>query len=140
MSAVYYLQTQISRIVWPNEIHISLFFSYFWDVKKIIPIFLFAIICINHLNIIDAVLHFSARFNKENVKLGKSLLEGKESEPEKETKEKAKTTEEEKFLQKNHNLTAYQFQLPGKDKNICFNTTLNKHPYTEDDIQPPKAV
>ncbi len=106
--------------------------------RKIIPIFLFAIICINHLNIIDAVLRCSARFNKENVKLVKTPAENEESE--KETKEKEKTTEEEKFLQKNHNLTAYQFQLPGKDKNICFNTALNKHPYSEDDIQPPKAV
>jgi hypothetical protein len=107
-------------------------------VKKIIPIFLFAIICINHLNIIDAVLRCSARFNKENVKLGKSLPVDKESETEKETKEK--TAPEEKFLQKNNNLTAYQFHLPGKDKHICFNTALNKHPYTEDDIQPPKSV
>jgi hypothetical protein len=108
-------------------------------VKKIIPIFLLAIICINHLNIIDAVLRCSARLNKENVKLGKSLPEDKESETEKETKEKEKTTEEDKFFQKN-NHTAYQFQLPGKDKHTCFNTALNKHPYTEDDTQPPKTV
>jgi hypothetical protein len=109
-------------------------------VKKIIPIFLFAIICINHLNIIDAVLRCSARFNKENVKLAKALREDKESETEKESKEKEKNAEEEKNFQKNHSLAVYNFQLPGKDKHTCFNTSLNKHPYTEDDTQPPKAV
>jgi hypothetical protein len=108
--------------------------------KKIIPIFLLAIICINHLNIIDAVLRCSTCITKENVKLGKGLPADKESETEKESKEKEKTAEEEKFFQKNNNSTAYRFQLPGKDKHTCFNTALNKHPYTEGDIQPPKAV
>jgi hypothetical protein len=109
-------------------------------VKQIIPIFLFAIICINHLNIIEVVSLHHARFNKENIKLGKTLTEDKESETEKETKEKEKTPEEEKIFQKNHNRIAYQYQLPDKDKHICYNTTLNKYPYTEDDAQPPKAV
>jgi hypothetical protein len=111
---------------------------YLWILKKIAPIFLFLIICINHLNIIDAVMHFSAKHKKENNEVIKTFPLDEQSDAEKENKGKEKIEESEKYLNSYHTLN--QYKLAEKDKFICFATMLNKHPYKDDDIQPPKAV
>jgi len=116
-----------------------LFYFYLHALKKIIPIFLLFIICINHLDIIDAAMGFRATYKKENSQTTKNFPSNEKSETEKENKGKEKIEEQEKYFRTNHSIAA-QFQLSDKDKYICFSTKLNIHPYQEDDIQPPKAV
>lgn len=101
---------------------------------------LLIIICINHLNIVDAIIDFSARYKKENTKTTKNFPADEESETEKENKGKEKIEEQEKYYPRNIHIITSQFQLSDKDKFICFSTKLNRHPYQEDDIQPPQAV
>jgi len=108
--------------------------------KKIIPIFLFIIVCFNHLNIIDAVIDFSATYKKENSPVTKNVPFDEESETEKENKGKEKSEEQEKYYSRVNYFTTSQYQLSARDKFICFNTRLNIHPYQDDEIQPPKAV
>jgi len=100
------------------------------------------IICVNHLHIIDVWDDFGVTAKKENTQKIKSFPGDNDNEPgtEKEDKEKEKAGEQEKFDTRNNHAITSQFQLPGKDKFICFNTALNKHPYAEDDIRPPKAA
>ncbi|MEO5891699.1 MAG: hypothetical protein ABIQ31_15735 [Ferruginibacter sp.] len=107
--------------------------------KKIVPILLFIVICVSHLHIFDAIVDFNVLCKKENTQKSKDSSD-KESEPENEDKGKEKGEAQEKFYARNHYPITSQFQLPGKDKFICFNTKLNKHPYNEDDLQPPKAA
>jgi hypothetical protein len=109
-------------------------------VKKIAPIFLFIIISINHLNILDAVMHFSAKYKQENSKLAKTIPAEEESDQEKENKGKENNVENEKYLGKNYATAYNQYKLPCKNYFIWFNTTLNKHPYNDDDTQPPKLL
>ena len=108
--------------------------------KKVIPIFLFIIICITHLNIISVVVNLSARYNKELGKLDKKALTEKDTETEKENKVKEKGEEQEKFYTRDQFLSSTNFQLSDKDKFICTNTKLNTHPFNDDVLQPPKAV
>ncbi len=103
--------------------------------KKLTFIFLFAIICINHLNIIDAISCFSVSHNTE--KLVKKHLNDEERE--KENKAEDKLTEQEKYLNRN-TYSAYPAEMSAKDKFHCYNIRLNIHPFQDDDIQPPKAV
>jgi hypothetical protein len=107
--------------------------------KKIIPIFLFIIICINHLNIIDAVIKVSARYNLENSKAGKDFSTDEES-TEKESEGKEKIEEQDKYFTCANNNINKQYKLSAKDKYFYFNARLNAPPYLETDIQPPKAA
>ena len=106
-------------------------------VKKSIPLFLFVIICISHLNIFDAAANFGARYKKENTQTNSFPVE-EEPDTQKE-KGKEKSEEQEKDLNRN-TIIISQFQLSDKDKFICYSTKLNRHPYKDDDIQPPKAA
>ncbi|MEO6452995.1 MAG: hypothetical protein ABIN97_02930, partial [Ginsengibacter sp.] len=92
----------------------------------------------NHLNIIDAAMDFKIAYKRDKAQTTKNFPADEESENEKENKGKEKIEEHEKYYT-NHIVTS-QFQLSPKDKFICFSTKLNIHPYSEDDIQPPKAV
>ena len=113
---------------------------YLHTIKKIIPIFLFIIICITHLNIISAVVNFSARYDKELNKLVKKMPTEKEDESEKENKIKEKVEEQENVFFRDHFFATNNFQLSDKDKFVCTNTKLNIHPFNDDVLQPPKAV
>jgi hypothetical protein len=93
-------------------------------------------ICLSHLNIIDAVVHFSARYKAANLQKDKEVPAEKETE--KEAKEKA--GEDEKLLQKNCLAAITRFNMLNREKLICYRTILQKHPYQEDDIQPPKLL
>jgi hypothetical protein len=104
--------------------------------KKIIPIFLLVTICLSHLNIIDAVVHFSARYKAANQQKGKEMPAEKETE--KEAKEKA--GEDEKLLHRNCLAAVTRFNMSNREKLICYRTILQKHPYREDDTEPPKAL
>ena len=117
-----------------------LFYFYLRGLKKIIPISLFIIICISHLNIIDVVIDVTATHKKENTQTPKNFPAEKESETEKENKGKEKTEEQEKYHTRTNYISTSQFQLSDKDNFICFTTKLNIHPYQDDDIQPPRAV
>lgn len=64
----------------------------------------------------------------------------KDEETEKGCQEKEKGEDQVKYYSSHHHLLSSQFQLSANDKFVCFNTALNKHPYKDDDIQPPKAV
>ena len=108
--------------------------------KKFVPALLFIIICINHLNIIDVVVDFGARYGKENCKIVKAFAGDEEPDTEKENKGKEKVEEQEKYYSKNNYSITNQYKLSDKDKFICYNTKLNPHPYQDDDIQPPKAA
>ncbi|MES2777073.1 MAG: hypothetical protein V4722_23045 [Bacteroidota bacterium] len=107
--------------------------------KKIIPILLLLVISINHLNIIDAVLHYSAccQAAKDNNHQ-KDFPADEETEKGGAAKEKGE--EQEKYYAGHNYLLTNKFQLSANARFICYSTTLNKHPYQDDDIQPPKAV
>lgn len=105
--------------------------------KKIIPIFLLIIICVNHLNIIDTIVHFSSRYYKD--KAAKSVPIDEENEHQKDCKAKEKG-EEEKYYQKSNYNNSNIFNLSNKDKFTCFSTRLHKYPYHEDEIRPPQYI
>ena len=84
-------------------------------------------------------MNVSASHKKESAQT-KNGADGKESETEKEEKGKEKIEEQEKFYTRSNHLVTTRFELPSKDKFTCFNTRLNRHPYQEDDIQPPRPL
>lgn len=102
--------------------------------KKIIPIFLLVVICINHLNIIDAVGHFSAKYKAGLLMKGKDMQAEKETE--KESKEKS--GEEEKFLHKSQFFAASSLIARAGKQPAAYLSLLYENPCHEKDIQPPK--
>lgn len=88
------------------------------------------------MNIIDAAINFLDYKKNNSVKI---FPGDEESETEKEDKGKEKIEEQEKYYTRNNHILYSQTLLWGKDKFICFNTKLNKHPYQDDDIQPPQS-
>jgi hypothetical protein len=95
-----------------------------------------AIICINHLNILDAVWELNAKCKAEHLQKGKELPIDEETG--KEAKEKM--GEDEKIFTKAGPMALVQYSLSNRDKYICICTMLHKHPYQETDLQPPKAA
>jgi hypothetical protein len=95
-----------------------------------------AIICINHLNILDAVWRLNAKCKAEH------LQKGKESPIDEETGKEAKEKmgENEKLFTKAVPMALVQCSLSNRDKYICVCTMLHKHPYQETDLQPPKTA
>jgi hypothetical protein len=108
--------------------------------KKIIPIFLFILISINHLNIIDALMQLSPTYHKENNKLNKTFTTEEENEKGKQNEDKGNNLENEKYLSKYHLSTFYMCKFTSKDYFTWFNTTLNKYPYHDKDTKPPKLA
>jgi hypothetical protein len=121
-----------------KKLYVSLL--YLRGLKSIIPIFLFIVVFITHLNIIDAVTDLSARYKKENTKHTSNFPADEESASEKESKGKEKIEEEEKYYSKNINVITSRYQLSERDKFFCYTTQINIHPYQDDDLQPPKSL
>ncbi len=96
------------------------------------------VISVNHLNIIDAIVHYYTCFQIDNGKTQKDFLNDEETEKGNEAKDK--TEEQEKYYTDNHYLLANKFQPSNCVQFVCYSTTLKKHPYQDNDIQPPKAV
>jgi len=105
--------------------------------KLIVPILLLLVISFNHLNIINAVWCYNQTCHSDENEQ-KDFPADEETEKENSLKEKAE--EQEKYYTGHGYLLTNKFQLPTNHKFICFSTILNKHPYQDDDIQPPKAV
>ena len=97
---------------------------------------MFLIICINHLNIIDALININDRYKKEFIHCSKKIPAGDETEKE---NAKEKFEDQEKFLSSNNHLSG-NFHLSGKDLFISYCTALNIHPHGEKDTQPPKVI
>jgi hypothetical protein len=83
------------------------------------------------------LIDYGRLFNKENTQFSNSLSDEENSE--KETKAKDQV-EEEKYISRNPFVLINCFQLSDKEKFICFSTQLNRHPYQEEELRPPKAV
>lgn len=98
-----------------------------------------AIISISHLNIINALADINTVYKKQTSQAAKSFPPDEQNETEKETKGKEKSEEQEKFYNK-VDYSLNNFHLSSRERFICFSTTLNVHPYQEDDIQPPRVV
>jgi hypothetical protein len=92
------------------------------------------VISISHLNIIDAIVHFSARYKTALLEKCKDMPAEKETE--KDTKEK--NNEEEKMLQKSHFFSATIPGIQVGEQYFCYCCKLYKNPCHEKDIQPPK--
>ena len=105
--------------------------------KKLITIFLFLTICLNHLNIVETIIDYCNNYNKENVKFSSSLSDEENSE--KETKEKDRI-EDEKYFSKSSFGLINCFVLSDKEKFFCFSTQLKLHPHQDQELQPPKAL
>ncbi len=105
--------------------------------KKLITIFLFLTICLNHLNIVETIIDYCNNYNKENVKYSSSLSDEENSE--KESKEKNQIEDEKYFSKGSFGLINY-FELSDREKFFCFNTQLNLHPHQDQELQPPKAL
>lgn len=110
----------------------------FTNLKKIIPILLLLVISVNHLNIADVIMHFSTRCEAVNDKAQKGYPADEETE--KSTQEKEKGEEQEKYYTGHIYQLTNRFHLAANHRFICYSTSLNKNPYQDDDIQPPKAV
>jgi hypothetical protein len=103
--------------------------------KKIIPLFLLLVICVSHLNIVDAL--YDLRYKKENLQSFKKFPADEESGSEKSNDLKSKH-EEEKFF---HSLMPFKGpSFSNTNTFFYYNTQLQLHPYQDDDIQPPKAA
>lgn len=89
------------------------------------------------MHIFDSVIGFCARYKFEKTLDNKDFASDEKSETEKENKS---SDGKEKYYSRNNYMITSQFQLTDKDKFICFSTKLNRHPYEEDDIQPPQAL
>ena len=85
-------------------------------------------------------MDFCAVTKKENTRITKNPDANEEPETEKDNIGKEKIGEQEQYIPKHNYNTKSQFQLSDKDKFTCFSAKLNRHPYQEDDIQPPQAV
>lgn len=108
--------------------------------KKFLSIILFAIICSNHLGIVEQLLQITAYAGKDGVCKTDNYPTDEEAEAEKEAKGKEKTEEEEKFC--NHYNNCFQF-LHGYLKLkafIAYSTSLNQHPFCEAEVQPPNGL
>jgi hypothetical protein len=110
----------------------------FTNLKRIIPILLLLVISVNHLNIVDAVMHFNTRCHAANDKAQKDYPADEETE--KNAQEKEKSEEQEKYYAGHNYQLTNRFHLSANHRFVCYSTLLNKHPYQDDDIQPPKAV
>ena len=111
-------------------------YFYICSLKKIITLFLFIIICVSHLNIIDALIDVNTRYKKEKNALFKNLPSGEENDTEKENEGKSK--EEKIFTNIFGSLEGPHFL--NKNNFNSYRLPLNIDPYQDDDIQPPKAV
>ena len=96
------------------------------------------VISVNHLNIVDAIIHYSIQWNENTGKAKTDFPLDEETE--KSTQEKEKSETQEKYDTRHNYQFTNRFHLSANHRFICFNTSLNKHPYQDDDIQPPKAV
>ncbi len=96
------------------------------------------IISVNHLNILDAIMHYSTQWNVDN-RMAKTDFPVDE-ETEKSTQETEKGEEQEKYYTGHNYQLTHRFQLSAYHRFICYSTLLNKHPYKQYDIQPPKAA
>ena len=105
--------------------------------KKSITIFLFIVICLNHLNIIESLIDYRSLFKKENTQFSNSLSDEENTEKETKTKDQL---EEEKYFSRNHFVLTKCFELSDKEKFIFFSTQLNLHPFHDQKQQPPKAA
>ena len=105
--------------------------------KKSITIFLFIVICLNHLNIIESLIDYRSLFKKENTQFSNSLSD--EENTEKETKAKDQV-EEEKYFSRTPFVFINCCKLSDQDKFICFSTQLNRHPHQEEELRPPKTA
>ena len=90
--------------------------------------------CVNHLNIIDSIIHFTAAHRQEQSG-SVDFAEEKEREAEKE-----KSNEKEKYQDKYFINSTIQFRVSTRDQLTWFHTKLNPHPFTEDDIRPPRLA
>ena len=131
-----FITTLCISIVNVPEIFFKNHSIYLCRVKKFISGLLLLIITFNHLNLTDSMLLFSGTYHQDPVK--KNFPVDEERETENEQKEKGK--ENEKYLGRISANIHPQYDLTGADHLTWYTTMLNKHPYAEDDIQPPKAV
>lgn len=86
------------------------------------------------------MVHFCSYKSEKAVKENKDLGNDEESDSEKENNGKEKSEEQEKYLTQHPHYTGNQFQLSANELYYQYNTRLNKHPYKDKDIQPPKSV
>jgi hypothetical protein len=91
------------------------------------------VVCISHLNIIDAIGHFSAKYKVADCEKAKQEL------PE-ENEAKEKTGGEEKFCAKNYLSMAGLSGLLNLKKPICYHTMLQQQFWHDKDIRPPRLV
>jgi hypothetical protein len=112
-------------------------YFYLHALKKSITIFLFVVICLNHLNIIESLIDYKTLFDKEYTKYSKALSDEETGEKENKAKDQV---EEEKYFSRNPFVLINCFQLSDQDKFICFSTQLNLHPNQEEELQPPKKA
>ncbi len=92
------------------------------------------IIVVSHLNIVEVIAYFDAT---EKIAFNKNI---KDTPIEEEKESKEKEEEQKKIFDDNTSIINNQYILFNNHKFLCVNTVLNIHPYTEDEIQPPKAA
>ena len=110
---------------------------YLHELKKLVTIFLFAVICFNHLNILESLIDYGCLLHKENTPFSNSPSDEENTEKETKTKDQL---EEEKYFSRNHFVLTKCFELSDKEKFIFFSTQLNLHPFHDQKQQPPKAA
>lgn len=86
------------------------------------------------------VVHFCSYNSEKAVKEKKDIGNDEESDSEKEDNSKEKSEEQEKYITQHTLYTGSQFELSANDLFYFYNTRINKHPYKDKDLQPPKTV
>ncbi len=79
--------------------------------------------CLNHLNVADAVMRFSNSISKKTLKVEKDFADNGENE--KSSKNKEKAEEDEKFCAFHHGQFSHDAALINSSNFFTYNVTLN---------------
>lgn len=100
---------------------------------------MFAVICCNHLGIVDQLMHLTECHKKQKADEPGGYPLDEEANAEKETKGKEKAEEDEKICHHYNN-----FQVLSSFFNaatfIAYNTLINQPPYCEAEVHPPDSL